>query len=245
MGTEEFWIPAVMAAVGSAGSAVNQSQANKREQQGEVQSIQDQQAIQEKATQAASQLTKQIATNTPQQIASQATGSYVNQLRRNAAGSATSGANSGGTQTGGASTSSLAPAVGASARYNSDKAASQGQVEQYGDTYADEMGQIDAAVRQRQNEGLAMNTLGTNLNLLSGQSYATNFVDQLRAQAAGTANPWVSLLSGLLGNGAKAAAMNWGSSATPAAARIGANGYTAAGTPVNAGNGLTLGPGLA
>lgn len=229
MGTEEFWVPALVAALGTGAQAVNTSQANSRQQAGEVQAIQDQQALQTKAAGQVSALTQQIKANTPQQIAAQATGSYVDQLRRNAAGAAQPGANSGGTQTGGASTSSLAPAIGASARYNAGKAASQGQVQQYGDTYADEMGQIDAAVRQRQNEGLSMGTLASNLNLEGAQSYATNFVDQLRAQAAGTANPWVSLLSGLLQNGAKAYASNY----TPNSAKA-FNGVT----PTGGGNGV-------
>ena len=57
------------------------------------------------------------------------------------------------------------------------------------------MANADAAVRQRQNEGLAMQTLGTNLNTIGAESYTKNFVDQLRAQTAGQQSPWVSLFS--------------------------------------------------
>lgn len=85
---------------------------------------------------------------------------------------------------------------------------------------AGEMGAIDAAVRQRQNEGLAQQTLGTNLNTLGAQSYTKNFVDQLRAKASGQANPWVGLLGQL--------ATNYGMSAAGSAL---GNGASAGGTP--------------
>jgi hypothetical protein len=62
------------------------------------------------------------------------------------------------------------------------------------------MGQIDAAVRQRQNEGLDLGTLQSNLGILGAQSYSDNFVNQLRAQNAGTSSPWLSALSTVLGS---------------------------------------------
>jgi hypothetical protein len=209
MGTEEFWVPAVLAAVGTGASYVNQQQANERQNESEVQAIQNQQAITDKANQATRALTQQIAKNNPQSIAGKATGDYVAQLRKNAAGSTQGGSTTGGAQTFGQSTSSLAP-VSASSRYAKDTAAAQQEVQDYGDTYAKELGDIDAATRMRQNEGLSMQTLGTQLNTLGAQSYGQNFVDQLRAQAAGQTNPWISLASGLLGNAARAYSMNAG-----------------------------------
>jgi hypothetical protein len=210
MGTEEFWVPALLAAAGTGASYVNQQQANTRQNEAEVQAQQNQSAITDKANAATRALTQQIAKDTPQTIAGQATGDYVSQLRKNAAGSTQGGSTTGGTQTFGASTSSLAPVSGASSRYSKDTAASQKEVESFGNTAASEMGSIDAATRQRQNEGLAMGTLGTQLNTLGAQSYGQNFVDQLRAQASGQANPWISLASGLLNNAGKAYSMNAG-----------------------------------
>jgi hypothetical protein len=203
MGTEEFWVPAVLAAAGSGAEYVNQSSANSRQQAAETQGIINQQNLEGKANAQVKALTDQIARNSPNQIQGQATGAYVNQLRKNAAGSTQGGSTTGSPTTFGASTSALAPAVGADPRYAADIANSQKQVSDYGNTYANEMGAIDAAVRQRQNEGLSMQTLGTNLNTLGAQSYTQNFVDQLKAQAAGQQSPWVSLFSGLLGAGAK------------------------------------------
>lgn len=210
MGTEEFWVPAVLAAVGTGASYANQQQANQRQNDAEIQAMQNQDAITSKANAASRALTQQIAKDTPTNIANQATGDYVAQLRKNAAGSTQGGSTTGGTQTFGNSTSSLAPVSGASSRYNADTAKSQQEVQNYGDIYAKEMGSIDAATRMRQNEGLAMGTLGTQLNTLGAQSYGQNFVDQLRSQVAGQANPWIGLASGLFSNAAKAYSMNAG-----------------------------------
>lgn len=210
MGTEEFWIPAVLAAASTGASYVNQKQASDRQSDSEVQAIQHQQDLQQQGTQAARNLTQQIAKDSPTQIANKSTGDYVAALRKNAAGSTQGGSTSGGSQTGGASVSALAPASGASSRYAAGTAQSQKDVQDYGNTYAGEMGDIDAATRQRIDEGNAMGTLGTQLNTLGAKSYGTNFVDQLRAQVAGQQNPWVALMSGLVKNGAGAYAANAG-----------------------------------
>jgi hypothetical protein len=203
MGTEEFWVPAVLAAVGTGAQAINQSNANTRAQNAEVQALQNQQQYRQQANDQVKALTQQIAQNSPQQIANQETSQFVNTLRKNEAGTA-----SGESTNFGAPISALAPVAGASSRYNSDVGNAQQQVEQYGNTYAGQAGAIDAAVRQRQNEGLALNTLGTNLNLLGAESAGTGFVNQLRAQAASQANPWVSLFGGVLSQGANSMAKN-------------------------------------
>jgi hypothetical protein len=193
MGTEAFWIPAVIAAVGSGAEAYNQHQALSKQDTAEAQSIQDQQKIAAQASQASNKTISDIQKSNPNQIAAKATGEYVDQLRRNAAGSAQPGASS-----------ALAPVAGASSRYKGDVTKAQTESQSFGDTLAGQLGNIDAATRQRQNEALSMNTLGTNLNLLNAQSFGQNFVDQLRAQTAGQANPWVSLGAGLLKSGAAA-----------------------------------------
>src|ERR1700676_2504349 len=91
-GTEEFWVPAAIAALGTGREYVNQSNANKRQQASEVQAIGDQQVIRGNANSQVKQLTDQIAQNTPTQIQGQETGAFVNTLRKNAAGSAQGGA---------------------------------------------------------------------------------------------------------------------------------------------------------
>lgn len=210
MGTEEFWVPAVIAAVGAAGQGVNQMNANKRASNAEVQSIDDQQQYRQQANDQVKNLTDQIAKNSPQQLANKETAQFVQTLRKNEAGSANPNASGSNDTNFGAPVSAMPPAAGASSRYKSDAASAQKQTQDYGNTYAQEIGNIDAATRQRQNEGLAMNTLGTNLNTLGAESYTKNFVDQLRSQAAGQANPWVGLFSNMLQKGAGAYAANAG-----------------------------------
>lgn len=210
MGTEAFWIPAAIAAAGAVGQGVNQMQANKRASNTEAESIANQAQYRQQATDQVKNLTQQIATNSPQQIANKETSDFVNTLRKNQAGSAQPGAAGSNDTNFGAPVSALPPAAGASSRYKSDANTAQQQVQQYGDTTAKQMSAVDSAIRQRQNEGLAMQTLGTNLNTLGAESYTKNFVDQLRSQAAGQSNPWVGLFSNMLQKGASAYAMNAG-----------------------------------
>lgn len=191
MGTEEFWVPAVVGALSAGAQYANTSQARSRQDTAETQSIIDQQALQQKAVGGVNALTKSIGADTPTKLAAQATGSYVSQLRRNQGASNPD------------QSSALAPAIGASSRYKAGQAADAATVDSYGNNIAGEMGQIDAATRQRQNEGLAQNRLGVDINGLGAASYTKNFVDQLRASSAGTPNPWVGLGATLLGQGAK------------------------------------------
>lgn len=243
MGTEEFWVPAVLAAASAGGQYVNQQNANSRQQASEVQSIADQQKLQQQGGNEVKQLTNQIATDTPNQIAAKATGDYVSALRKNAVGTSTGSGNTSNVLFG-APTSSLPTGIKGSSRYNADTVNSQNQTQQYGDTLAGEMGNIDAATRQRTNEGLGMESLGTNLNLLGGQSYTQNFVDQLRSQAAGQQSPWLALLSSTLGGAANTMSKNVKGPA-PAGSNVFSGNGTANGVPIDAGSGLTSGPPLA
>ena len=218
MGTEEFWIPAVLAAVSAGGQAVNQSNANSRAQNAEVQNIDQQQQLRQQANDQVKALTQQINTNSPQQLASKEESQFVNTLRNAQAGTAAGGASNGNSNTFGQPVSALPQNVaGASKSYQQSANAAQKEAQQYGNTEAGQMSAIDAAVRQRQNEGLAMQTLGTNLNLLGGQSQMSNWVNQLRAQTAGQSSPWASLFSNILGGTAKTAASNgwFGGSGSP------------------------------
>jgi site-specific recombinase XerC len=208
VGTEEFWVPAVLAAVSAGSQYANTTAANNRQQAAEVNAINNQQQIRDQANQQVKQLTSQVAQNTPQQLQAQATGKYVQQLRDAAAGSTQGGSTTGNPTTDGQSVSALPASLAADPRYAADLKQSQQQVQQYGNNYAQNMGAIDAAVRQRQNEGLAAQTLGTNLNMLGAQSATQNFVDQLRAQAAGTPSPWVGLAGGIAGGAANALSKN-------------------------------------
>jgi len=209
LGTEEFWIPAVLAAVSAGGQAVNQSNANSRAQNAEVQNIDQQQQYRQQANDQVKALTQQINTNSPQQLANKEESQFVNTLRNAQAGTAAGGASNGNSNTFGQPVSALPQNVaGASKSYQQSANAAQKEAQQYGNTEAGQMSAIDSAVRQRQNEGLAMQTLGTNLNLLGGQSQMSNWVNQLRAQTAGQSSNWASLFSNILGQGAQSMAKN-------------------------------------
>jgi hypothetical protein len=229
MGTEEFWIPAVLAAVSTGAQAVNASNANSRAQNAEVQALDNQGQFRTQANSMVQQLTNQIKNNSPQQIQGQETSNFVNTLRKNAVGSSQAGSGTDSTNFG-QPVSALAPASGASTRYQADTAKGQQQTQEYGNTNAEEMGAVDAAVRQRQNEGLAMQTLGTGLNQLGAQSFSQNFVDQLRTQTAGQQSPWVSLFAGLLNNGANAYSKNPGMFSSNPNSSSNWVGYTGQGT---------------
>jgi hypothetical protein len=210
MGTEAFWVPAVMTALSAGTSYAATSSANQRQTNAENTAIQNQEEIRNKGNAEVNQTVNQVAAAPQNQaaIAAQEQGNYVAQLRRNAAGSSSGGSTSASPSLFGASTSALAPGVVGSSQYKSDAAKSQQQVQQYGNTEASEMGDLDAAVRERQNEGLDMQTLNTNLNTQGAQSYSQNFVDQLRAQTQGQTSPWAGLVSGLFGNAGQTLAKN-------------------------------------
>jgi hypothetical protein len=195
MGTEAFWIPAAIAAVSAGANYINQSNADKRQQNAQVTAMQNQADLRNQANNLVKQQAQSIATSNP--AAFNPTGAFVQNLRRNVGGA---GSTTGTEPTNfGQPTSALGPTTGASKRYGSDVATAGAQTEEYGNTYAGEQGALDAAINQRKNEGLQMQTLGTNLNTLAMQSRMQSFVDQLRAQAAGVPNPWVSLFSNAAG----------------------------------------------
>lgn len=222
MGTEAFWVPTVAALVSGGAEYANNKQAQNRQEASQVQAMQNQDELEQKAAGQTRAVTQQIAANKPDQIEAKATGDYVKQLRTNAA--------------------NATPAVaGASSRYKADTAKAEQDVSDYGTEKAGEMGALDATVRQRQNEGLAMQTLGTNINLLNAQSFAKNFVDQLRAQAAGVPNAGVSLASGLVNAGARNY-MGGVKAPTNPYAQVSAGGYDGFGNPLWAGGDRTGAP---
>lgn len=211
MGTEAFWVPTVLAAASAGTQYVNQNQANKKRDAAETQALINQGEKRQEANAQVKGLIDKIGANSPQQIAAKSTGEFVSQLRKNAAGSTQSPSDM----------SALPPNIGGSSRYSTDAAKSQRDVQAYGNDLATELGGIDAAVRQRQGEALGLQTLGTNLNTINLGSYGQNFVDQLRAQAAGQMNPWLTLGSNLLGGTANQIALSPDAYFTPSAGKYG------------------------
>lgn len=202
-----FFVPLALSALSTGAQYENQQQANSAAQNVEAQNIEQQNALRNQAGAQVNQLAHQIGQDNPATIAGQEEGNYINELRKNQAGAQTGGA-TGATQTFGMPVSALPTAGNFGNRYNSDVAAAQNQVQQYGNTYANELANIDAATRLRQNEGLGMENVGTNINLLNTQAWGQNFVNQLRAQQAAQANPYVALGAAILGQGASGLSKN-------------------------------------
>lgn len=192
-----FLIPTLLSAAGTAAQYVNSSRANQNQNAAEVQSIQDSQKYKTAANQDVTQLTSQIAKDNPAQLQDQATQKYIQAIRSNVGS---------GTQPN--IESSLSGQSGANPRYATAEKNSSATVQNFGDTLASEKAGTDAAVRQRQNEGLDMGTLATQLSGLNQNAYSTGYADQLRATTAGQQNPWVMAAASALGNYANAMSKN-------------------------------------
>ena len=187
MGTEEFWVPAALAALGTGASAYNASAANSRAQGQEVQGIEQQNALRQQAAGQVNKTIQQVAQSNPQALQAKATGDYINQLRTNAAA----------TDPGLSGTSNT---PGGSSRFKGDVSAANTSTANYGNDLASQLAATSSAVRQRQQEGLNMNTLQTNLGLIGAQSGQNSFLTQLRAAAAGQQNPWIGMGASLATN---------------------------------------------
>jgi hypothetical protein len=211
VGTEEFWIPAAIAALGTGVQQYGASQANGEAQKVEAQGLAQQQALRQQAAGNVNKTVQQVQQSNPAALQRQSTTDFVNNLRANAS-----------------ATNSGAPAVpGASSRYGAANATGANTVDNFGNTLASDLGGMDAAVKQRQQEGSALQTLGTNNGLLGEQSAADAFITQLRAAQAATPNPWYKIGGGAL----QAGAMGLGMSG------ILAPGAAAPGTAAAVGNG--------
>ena len=201
----------ILPAIGAAANFINQRNANQRYQGVESEALANQANFRNQANSNVQQETNNIASSSPKALANAEVANAVNTLRKNVGGS--TGTSSTSPTNFGAPTSATAPVAGASKRYGADTASSGQEVQSYGNTNAANMSAIDSAVNQRKNEALSMQTLQANNDVLNARASLQGFTDQLRARAAGTANPWVSLFANAMGNAGQYFAMNKGSSA--------------------------------
>lgn len=74
---------------------------------------------------------------------------------------------------------------------------------QYANTAADLMSRMDAPQYQRQREGMADDTLGTNVGILSNDARGQHFLDQLKLHSIHP-NPWITFISQALQQGGQA-----------------------------------------
>jgi len=195
MGTEAFWVPAAIAAVSAGAQGYNTISANNRAQASAAQGIAQQQALRQQASGQVGNTIRQVAASKPQQLAAKSTGDFLSTLRQNEAAS-------------NPPVSGQAAAPGANPRFAKENAANNSMLQTFGSTNAEDLGQMFGAIKQRQNEGLDMSTLGTDLGLIGAQSGNDMFVNNLRTAVAGQTNPYIGMGASVLGAGAKGLASN-------------------------------------
>ena len=185
MGTEEFWVPAVIAAVGAGAQQVDAHNTAQRQDEQAAQGIRIQGADQQKADTQVAQNIQKLQGSSPEAARANAANAFITQLRRNSA------------------ESTGVPVAGGSARYKGDIATSNQNITDYGNNLADTQASILAPNLQRQAEGQNSQQLAANLSEIGRQSQANAFLSQLRMRGI-TNNPWAqaggSILEGV-GNG--------------------------------------------
>lgn len=233
MGTEAFWIPAALTALSAGGSAYNTISSNNRAQKAQIAGLDQQTALRQKAAGAVSKTIQNTAQSNPNALAAKSTGDFINQLRTN---SQATNPTLSGTPLGAGNTDP---------RYAKAMASASSTLGAYQAKQADDLGEMNGAVRQRQQEGLAQSTLGTQLGLYGAQSGADSFLTQLRAASAGQQNPWISLGAGVAQGAAGGAAGALGGKVDPNAL-VSQDQAAGLGSLVPQGNGLAAwsgGPG--
>lgn len=188
----------ILPAIGTALNYMNSKAANSRGQDANNAAITNQNNFRNTAVGDVNQTANNIAHSSPTAIANAANTSFVNNLRTNTAANASANG----------PTSATGAVPGANSRYGAGVAKSTAATQGYGNAQASNMSAMDAAVQQRQNEALQMQTLNTHLNTIGAASQTQQFVDNLRTQAAQQVNPWVKLASGMLTGGGQQLALN-------------------------------------
>lgn len=170
MGTEYAWVPYVLAAAGTGAQVVSdQSQRNDQARATEV-GLDQQKARQDEADAAVNAEIGALQRSTPEAQRQEAADSFITQLRRS-----------------NASSQGDVP-VGASEQFQTDTAAAEQGVTDFGTRTANLMARISAPVRQRQVEGQGMSRLASQLATVGRNSQGDDFLAQLRLQRA-TGNP--------------------------------------------------------
>jgi hypothetical protein len=197
MGTEAIWIPVVMAAVGTAASVYNTRLTAKKQDNALAAQVRADSQKAKEADDRTRQLIDQTAASDPQAERAKALQQYTSALA------------SGGQ-------SSVAGLVGpkgaTSSRYAADAADAALGVSQYGQDQAGLFSTIDAAKRQRDQEGFNRARTATDLDAIARRARAQDFILGLKARGI-TRNPWIDAGASLLTSAAGSMAGNTGGGA--------------------------------
>lgn len=225
MGTEAVWVPLVMAAVGTAASVYNTRQTAKKQDQALAAQIESGSKKSKEADDRTRQLVDKLGQSSPDAERNTALSQYVKAL--------SSGGN--------AATAGLGAEKGAvSSRFAQDAKDAALGVTDYGQTQAGLFSTIDAAKRMRQNEGVDIGRALTDINGISRQARAADFLLGLKTNSIAR-NPWIDAGSSLLTSYAGTMGAGTGRSA-PAALPSGASSY--GGTGLNGYGSLFYNPSM-
>jgi hypothetical protein len=183
-------VPLVLSALSAGASAYNTRKVQNEQSDIAAQGMLAQRNNQQEADAQVAEGVGQLERSSPEAAQKEATDAFLSQLRR-----------------------SRDQAVGESGiggdEFKSDMGQVQKDVTDYGVRNADVQGRINAPGLQRQQEGVTMGRVASNLNRIGRASNADQFLTQLRMGSV-QANPWVNagaqigggVASGLAGSGA-------------------------------------------
>lgn len=213
MGTEAFWVPAVLAAVGAGTSYYNSEQTAKRQDNAAADAIRNQRAIQDEANAKVNRTLQDVQASSPTEERKSAEDAYLEQVRNAQA---------------------LARANldqdNVSSAYDAAAAKAGNQAQGYAQQIAGLMARMDAPVNQRTNEGFAFGNLTSDIGGVQRKSAGQQWIDQLRS-ATIRRNPWLDAAAAALSgaSGAYSSGASAGGAAAYPAAQGGSAVYSNAG----------------
>lgn len=176
MGTEAFWVPAVLSLVGAGASYYANNQAAKRQNNAALAGIQQQEALQKQANARVAQTIGKVASSNPQQYQQQDTKQYLTALQQ-ARAAAQQGYGTNPNPTGGNALQSW---------INRDNAAQTA----YANQSAGNLAAVEAPQQQRMNEGFQLGNLGSDLGATGINSRNDYYLTNMAVNAA-KPNPWL------------------------------------------------------
>lgn len=197
MGTGAELIPLLLAGAGTAATAYNSYDTARRADRTAAQGIRDQAGHQRDIDQRVNQEVQAVSRSNPDDAARKSTADFLGALRRTRGAAASGGI------------------AGGSSRYGDESGALGGQIQAYGADVADNMGQINAPQLQRQQEGVGLSRLATDIGAQARAANGDQFLNQLRQRNV-RPSQGLQLFGDLAGVGAQGLAANARPAGTPA-----------------------------
>lgn len=209
MGTEAFWIPALLAAAGTGTEMYAENRANKERDRIALNGLKTQQRHQSNINAAVDKQLGTLEASSPEAERQKAMSQYVAQLR-SARGQAKGASTPGGS------------------RFKEDTATSEAAIQNYGTQQADTLSRMTSAGNQRRNESIGNARLGAEIGQNANFAQGDNAVTTMKVNSV-QADPWLKGLAMAL----RAAGMAYGvAGAGSAAGAAGSTGATGGGAGV-------------